>query len=173
MKLYWLNKLSVLWRDWKNSYIFNMYRRIRRNPSTAFHIPHYRLRWIFARWWIDTPLMVEREALPTSRRISRRQMILLTVLALKRGVCFLCNQRPNLGRHQFRRATFRIQRLEYRKLYKQRLWFSHSLSSDSSAVDNQTAPTPVTQKKWHFRFANNFGIVSIPFGFISPDYRDM
>ena len=35
--------------------------------------------------------MVGREALPTYHRISRRQIILLTAHALKRGVCFLCN----------------------------------------------------------------------------------
>ncbi len=71
----------------------------------------------------------------------------IRALTLKRGVCFLCNRRPNSGRHQFLRAVLHIRRLGHRKLYKQRLQFFHPLSSDNSAADNRTAPAPAVQRK--------------------------
>ena len=157
--------------------------------------------------------MVGREALPTYRRISRQQIIPLPAPALKRGECFLCAHRPELGRwseqwtirspsvfpetrhievalkrsvlwksyadvlrnsrhpemihqlwlpetgshngrwspnsgrHHFCCATFRIQRLEYRKSCKRRLQFFRPLSSDSFAADSRIVPAPVAQRK--------------------------
>ena len=124
-----------------------MYRRIRKNPDTAFSFSSLSASLSFGEVVNCHTADGEREALPTSRRISRRHKKSFPTLALKRGGCFLCNQRPNSGRHHFLRATLHIRRLEYRKSCKQRLQFFLPLSLDNSAADSQTAPTHAAQRK--------------------------
>ncbi len=48
--------------------------------------------------------VMKRYPISTNRRIPRRQIIPLTALALKWGVCFLHNHRPELGRWSERRT---------------------------------------------------------------------